>query len=151
MTDRPAFTQVNLVVGDVEASAAFYRLAGLDIDAGPGDWPAGTGGQHANALGDDSAHLDLDNAEFARLWGHPGLRAGAPVVGVSLPTREAVDETYARLVAAGHEGRLEPYDAFVGARYAIVGDPDGHDVGLMSPRDQERRFTPGPDGRPAPT
>jgi len=52
------------------------------------------------------------------------------------------------LVAAGHPARLEPYDAFFGARYAIVSDPDGHNIGLMSPIDADRRLTPNRDGRP---
>ena len=33
----------------------------------------------------------------------------------------------------------EPYDAFWGARYAIVEDPDGNAVGLMSPIDPDRQ------------
>ena len=32
-----------------------------------------------------------------------------------------------------------PFDAFWGARYAIVEDPDGNSVGLMSPVDPTRR------------
>jgi hypothetical protein len=34
------------------------------------------------------------------------------------------------------------YDAFWGARYAIVADPDGSDVGLMSPIDEQRQTWP---------
>ena len=77
-----------------------------------------------------------------------GLKPGEPVIGFSLPTRDAVDDTYQALVAAGHPARLEPYDAFFGARYAIVSDPDGHNIGLMSPIDADRRLTPNRDGRP---
>jgi uncharacterized glyoxalase superfamily protein PhnB len=64
------------------------------------------------------------------------------VIGFALPSREAVDERYAALVAAGHHGRQAPFDAFWGARYAIVADPDGNDVGLMSPIDESRRTWP---------
>jgi uncharacterized glyoxalase superfamily protein PhnB len=35
-----------------------------------------------------------------------------------------------------------PYDAFWGARYAIIEDPDGVAVGLMSPRSAEMRSPP---------
>ena len=42
-----------------------------------------------------------------------------------------------------------PFDAFWGARYAIVADPDGNDVGLMSPIDESRRTWP-PAESPAP-
>lgn len=54
------------------------------------------------------------------------------------------------LVAAGHRGRLEPYDAFFGARYAMVDDPDGHAIGLMSPIDAARKFTPAAADRQTP-
>lgn len=37
--------------------------------------------------------------------------------------------------------RIRP-DAFWGARYAIVQEPDGNDVGLMSPHDPAQTFTP---------
>jgi uncharacterized glyoxalase superfamily protein PhnB len=35
-----------------------------------------------------------------------------------------------------------PFDAFWGARYAIVEDPDGIAVGLMSPISANRRSPP---------
>ena len=57
-------------------------------------------------------------------------------------SRNAVDDRYADLVGAGYPGLQPPYDAFWGARYAIVQDPDGNDVGLMSPSDPERRSQP---------
>jgi hypothetical protein len=46
------------------------------------------------------------------------------------------------LVAAGYPGRLVPYDAFFGARYAMVDDPDGHSIGLTGPIDPDQEFTP---------
>ena len=96
--------------------------------------------------------LELDTAESARLW-HAGWRAdpasAGVVIGFSLPTREAVDERYAELVSAGYVGRQPPFDAFWGARYAIVADPDGNDVGLMSPMDESRRAWP-PEPSPDP-
>ncbi|MBO0776121.1 MAG: VOC family protein, partial [Actinobacteria bacterium] len=96
--------------------------------------------------------LELDTPESARLW-HAGWRAGpgsvSVVIGFALPTREAVDHRYAELTAAGYAGRQPPFDAFWGARYAIVADPDGHDIGLMSPIDESRRSWP-PAQSPAP-
>jgi len=62
----------------------------------------------------------------------------------TLPTREAIDQRYAELTTAGYRGRQPPFDAFWGARYAIVADPDGNDVGLMSPcRESRRTWPPG--------
>ena len=43
-----------------------------------------------------------------------------------------MDATYAGLVAAGFEGKKEPYDAFWGQRFADVVDPDGNVVHLFA-------------------
>jgi catechol 2,3-dioxygenase-like lactoylglutathione lyase family enzyme len=142
----PLLDQLNLVVRDMDASLAFYRRLGIEIRDGPGDWPPGSGARHANASMTNGMRLELDNPAMARIW-HGGFAersaATAPaVLGFSLPTREAVDRLYASLTAAGAPARQEPYDGFWGARYAIVQDPDGNDVGLMSPIDPERRYTP---------
>ena len=95
----------------------------------------------------NGVRLEFDNYEMVAIW-YPGwtARDGSPraVLGFSLASREAVDELYAELTLAGYVGRQAPHDAFWGARYAIVQDPDGNDVGLMSPKDPERRFTPVP-------
>jgi hypothetical protein len=45
-------------------------------------------------------------------------------------------------MAAGYVGQQPPYDAFWGARYAIVEDPDGNPGGRMSPLDPARRSAP---------
>ena len=71
------------------------------------------------------------------------------VIGFALRSREAVDEQYAELTSVGYQARQPPFDAFWGARYAIVADPDGNDVGLMSPVDESRRTWP-PEQSPAP-
>jgi uncharacterized glyoxalase superfamily protein PhnB len=71
------------------------------------------------------------------------------VIGFSFPTREAVDKCYAELIDAGYESRQPPFDAFWGARYAIVADPDGNEVGLMSSIDEQRKIWP-PIESPAP-
>ena len=61
---------------------------------------------------------------------------------MALASRDAVDTRYAELTGDGCVGRQPPYDAFWGARYAIVQDPDGRDVGLMSPIDPDRKYQP---------
>ena len=142
----PRFQQVNLVVRDMDAVLGFYRLLGLPIrGGGADDWPPGSGGRHAEVDGGDGPTVEFDNEAGVKLW-HGGWRVSGEgartVIGFSLPSREAVDELYASVTAAGYAGRQPPYDAFWGARYAVVGDPEGNDVGLMSPVDPERRYTP---------
>ena len=52
------------------------------------------------------------------------------------------------MTGAGYEGAQPPYDAFWGARYAVLVDPDGNHVGLMSPSEDARKYWP---PKPAPT
>ena len=58
-------------------------------------------------------------------------------MGLRVSSREDVDRLYAAVTGAGYASQQPPYDAFWGARYAIVEDPDGNAVGLMSPIDPE--------------
>ncbi len=139
--------QLNIVSGDPAASLAFYRRLGV---AFPEDrvWRTPTGIHHASTADADASAigLDLDSTAFAALWnagwkGRQDLR-GRIVVGFRLTSRDAVDQVHADLIAAGHGSLQAPYDAFWGARYAIVEDPDGIAVGLMSPASDEWRSAP---------
>ncbi len=67
---------------------------------------------------------------------------GRVVVGFHVPSRSGVDELYAKLTDAGYAGLQAPINAFWGSRYAIVEDPDGVAVGLMSPVSPEMRSPP---------
>jgi uncharacterized glyoxalase superfamily protein PhnB len=46
------------------------------------------------------------------------------------------------MTGAGYRGLREPHDAFWGARYAIIEDPDGIAVGLMSPVSPDKKSPP---------
>jgi uncharacterized glyoxalase superfamily protein PhnB len=132
----PVLNQLNLVVRDVDAAVTFYRRLGLPIDAEPG-------AEHV-AVRMPGIALEIDTANFVAQWdsGFGGATGGSTVIGFELPSREAVDTTYGDLVAAGYAGHQPPYDAFWGARYASVDDPDGNPVGLMSPIEERHRFWP---------
>ena len=138
--ERPVLDQVNLVVADTEAAAAFYALLGLRLEPMPPEWAP-----HHRNMTSGGADLDLDSPTFAAVW-NAGWRPGATgvVLGFRVATREAVDELYDELVAAGHRGQQPPYDAFWGSRFAVVEDPDGNAVGLLSPPDDEHRTAPPP-------
>ena len=87
--------------------------------------------------------LEFDSPALAKHY-NAGWHAAAgggtrSVIGFSVSSREAVDERYAQLIAAGYNGRQPPYDTFWGARYAVIEDPDGNHVGIMSPLDPARR------------
>lgn len=136
----PDLHMLNVIVGDMAATLDFYRRLGVAV---PG--PDQAHGGHLQLRMPGGFSLELDAAESTRLW-HAGWRADPGsanvVIGFALPTREAVDQRYAELTAAGYQSRQPPFDAFWGARYAIVADPDGNDVGLMSPSDESRRAWP---------
>ena len=61
-----------------------------------------------------------------------------------MDTRDEVDRLVASLTADGVPVQQAPYDAIWGARYAVVSDPDGNAVGIMSPVDDAYRSTPPP-------
>jgi catechol 2,3-dioxygenase-like lactoylglutathione lyase family enzyme len=138
--NAPDLHMLNLVVVDIEASIEFYRRLGV---VGT-DSPAVAGG-HVALRTPGGFSLELDTAESARLW-HAAFRRDPAsvgvVVGFALESRQAVDRRYAELTSAGYLGRQPPFDAFWGARYAIVADPDGNDVGLMSPIEEAWRSWP---------
>ncbi len=133
--------QVNLVVGDVRASRDFYVRLGLEFEQTDETWEA----HHVSAPAGDEApgiDLDLDSTSFAQVWDHGWPGGTGVVLGFKVGTRQEVDELVAELQSEGVPVQQDPYDAFWGARYAVVSDPDGNGVGIMSPVDPEMRTAP---------
>ena len=130
--------QVNLVVHDVPASRTFYSRLGLDFGS---ELDPVWGAHHVSVRhGDDGPPLDfdLDSDTFASRWNQGSGGPGA-VLGFKVGTRNEVDALVATLAADGVPVQQPPYDAFWGARYAVVSDPDGNGVGIMSPVDPALR------------
>lgn len=150
MSDKspPVFNQVNIVSGDAETSLRFYRRLGLEIPDSA-VWKTPSGPHHITAQrlpGAAEADLDIDSTVFARVWNsgwknQPHL-AGRVVIGFGVSSRDRVDALYAEMTAAGYRGLQSPYDALWGARYAMIEDPDGIAVGIMSPASAEHRSPP---------
>ena len=139
---RPVFDLVDIVTDDFEATVGFYETLGLEVDASGGGadeiW-------HADVHFPNGASLHIDNGALAAMYNAAWRRpdgSSTVVLGFSVATRDEVDHLYRKLVDAGYEGRQVPYDAFWGARYAILADPNGVDVGIMSPIDESRRAWP---------
>jgi catechol 2,3-dioxygenase-like lactoylglutathione lyase family enzyme len=128
MTAR--FSAVGLVVSDMGRSLAFYRLLGLDIPADADELP------HVDVPVPDGGRLMFDTTDTVRSfdagWEAP---TGSSRVGLAFAcdSPSDVDAVFGKLVAAGHEGHLEPWDAVWGQRYASVHDPDGNSVELFAP------------------
>lgn len=140
--DDPVLKQLDLVVTDMEKTLAFYRLLGLDIPADVTLQPWGLDDVEVTMA--NGFELAFDSFAMAEHYNAGARRpaAGSSVLGFSVPSREAVDALHDTVASAGHPVAQAPYDAFWGARYAIVVDPDGQHVGPMSPIDPARRRAP---------
>ena len=139
--DGPVFNQINLVVSDMAASTEFYERLGVAMASTFAPWDR----HHRSLTMDEGLDFDLDSSTFVTQWneGWPQGRTG-PVLGFQLASNEAVDATYNDLTSAGYVGQQRPWDGFMGARYAVVCDPDGNSVGLMGPIDPTRKTMPKP-------
>lgn len=136
--------QINIVANDLHATVAFYRMLGVDLQT---PIAAADGAPfHTSSKPAPGAVLEADSPRFARVWnqGWEGEErlAGRVVIGLRVADRAAVDRLAEEIVRAGYRALQPPFDAFWGARYAIVEDPDGIAVGIMSPADAEHRSPP---------
>lgn len=140
-TEKRAIIKVNVVARNFDETLRFYRMLGMEIDD-PLAQPPGVLHATANTNGVDFA---LDNEHLARLY-NAGWRTDTPksavLLTIALDTRDEVDVLYRQLIEAGYPGKQPPYDAFWGARYAVVCDPEGNDVGLESPTDRNMASFP---------
>jgi uncharacterized glyoxalase superfamily protein PhnB len=142
-----ALGQINIIVGDMRKSLAFYRLLGLSIAEIPlAEWAP----HHASGVTSNGVRVEFDSIAFAKQW-NPGLDeaklGSATIPFFHVPGREDVDRVHAAVTKAGCRSQKAPEDAFWGARYAIVEDPDGNAVGIMSPIDESMRRPPPPPPR----
>ena len=127
MTTR--FEVVGVVVADMARSLAFYRQLGFDLPASADTEP------HVEAGLPGGLRIAWDTVETIRSFDPswtPSSGGSRIALAFACDSPADVDATYARLVAAGFEGHLEPWDAFWGMRYAIVHDPDGNGVDLFA-------------------
>src|SRR5262245_54968978 len=118
---------IGIAVSDMARSLQFYRLLGLDIPEDPEDG-------HVEATMANGTRLMFGSEEVIRSFLPDWERTDGNQVSLAFECAgpSEVDEIYARVVAAGFEGEKEPWDAFWGQRYALLGDPDGVRVNLYA-------------------
>jgi catechol 2,3-dioxygenase-like lactoylglutathione lyase family enzyme len=130
MTIDAQLDMIGLVVADMAASLAFYRLLGLDIPVDADTAP------HVDFVLPGGLRLAWDTEDTIRSFA-PGWKAGEgnsrASLAFRLPDPAAVDAAYAELTEAGYHGEHPPWDAFWGQRYAMMHDPDGVGVDLFAP------------------
>src|SRR4051794_35184482 len=127
----PTLDAIGLVVADMHTTLTFYRDLGVPI-AGTMDTEA-----HAEAELPGGLRLMFDTHEVIRSF-DPGFvppprQNGTAGLAFRCSDPAEVDSTYARMIAAGHHGHREPWDAVWGQRYASLQDPDGTGVDLYAP------------------
>jgi len=136
----------DIIVGDMEAMAAFYNRLGVPIATPPAEWAP----HHRNSGSQEGWDVDLDSQQFAAIW-NKGWPGGPGVILVfRVDTRDEVDRIFGDLTAAGHAPQQPPYDAFWGSRFAVITDPDGNAVGVMSAPDEAYKTAPPPPPFDAP-
>jgi uncharacterized glyoxalase superfamily protein PhnB len=139
------FHQIDLVVRDMDASLAFYRALGVAIPD-TAVWRTATGIHHVDVVLPSGLTLHLDSPALAgvydRGWRAPTGSGTRVVLGFSVKERGEVDALHEKMTALGYESAHSPWDAFWGARYAVVVDPDGTHVGIMSESDPALRRAP---------
>ncbi len=142
---QPDLNQIDLVVRDMDATIAFYRALGVEIPEAA-IWRTATGAHHVDLTMPSGLIVHFDSAALAvvydRGWREPSGTGTRNVLSFRVSSREEVDRIHDHLTALGHQSSQPPYDAFWGSRYAIVEDPDGNHIGLMSEADPSRRTAP---------
>ena len=142
---QPDLNQIDFVVADMEASLAFYRALGVEIPE-TAIWRTASGAHHVDLAMPGGLIVHLDSEALAHVydrgWRAPSTRGTRLVLSFRVPSRAEVDRLHAKLTGLCHPSAQPPFDAFWGSRYAIVEDPDGNHVGLMSPRDPARGTPP---------
>jgi uncharacterized glyoxalase superfamily protein PhnB len=120
---------IGIAVSNMAESIRFYRLVGLDVPDTPDE-------AHVDAFLPSGVRLMLDSEEVIRSFLPDWQRSDGNQISIAIECSSPaeVDEIYARVVAAGFEGEKEPWDAFWGQRYALLGDPDGVRVNLYAAR-----------------
>ena len=137
---RARFGGIDVVTKDFMQSVEFYRAMGVDI---PEDkiWSDDNGPQHLDLkLVDDGKFgvgLDIDSESltlgYSPAWAESAAKGAAIMVSFRVDSREDVDALHDHMVSLGHASHLAPWDAFWGARFAIIVDPNGNHVSIMGP------------------
>jgi hypothetical protein len=138
----PRFGSVNVIVDDVAAAAQFLADLGVELEPTLPEWAV----HHRSFAADVSDFdADIDSPSFATWWG--GVPTdGVPrlVVNLRVDAREDVDRLHRRGLDAGAVELKPPFDAFWGARYAVMLAPGPLCLGVMSVPEPERRTSPPP-------
>ena len=129
MNAKVRMISMYLFVSGIDESLAFYELLGLDVEK--------VSESFARVLSDGEIALELGTSDLTTSYDpryDPPARTSKGTINFELGSAKAVDDKFKEFLDAGYSGHLEPIDALWQARFAIVVDPDGNQVGLHGPR-----------------
>lgn len=133
---RSRFGGIDVVAKDMAKSVEFYRQMGIDI---PEDkiWSDDNGPQHVDLKLEGDVGFDIDTESmtigYSPKWAEAAAAGQNVMLSFRVDSREDVDALHDHMVSLGAPSHLAPWDAFWGARFAIIVDPDGNHVSIMSP------------------
>ncbi len=117
---------VGIIATDLPKTVAFFELFGCErsFDADG----------HVEFTFSSGFRLMIDAVETIASFSTYEPATGGRNVGLAFgcASPAEVDDRYAAVVAAGHRGHVEPFDAPWGQRYASVLDPDDNPVDLYA-------------------
>lgn len=133
--DPKARIDVGVVIRDPNASLAFYRdTLGLDY---LGAQPMSKGTRHLLKWGDSHLKLVMPDA-LPEASNPPGGSGGASGIRYLTIVTRSVENVFERCVKAGYRVQTPLKKMASGNTIAIVEDPDGNWVELLSPPNDER-------------
>ena len=137
--------QINLVCSDLEATLTFYRLLGLDIPESS-VWRTESGPHHVEVKMPNGLELAFDSNSLAGVYNDGSAQrtntGSRNILSFRVASADRVDAVCKKMADLGHSVSQKPYNTFWGSRYAILEDPDGNQVGLMSAPDPSLRSAP---------
>ncbi len=123
--------EIDMVVNNMKASLAFYRLLGLDIPEGQDEEAMAeiitTNGYHLS-WSTVAMMVQQGGDKWAKLPARGRMR-----LGFQCDSPAEVDAVYERVIAAGYTSESAPWDAFWGQRFTQLVDPDGALVDIFAP------------------
>jgi predicted enzyme related to lactoylglutathione lyase len=120
----PRFSGFSITASDPSAAVAFYRELGFEVQEDKH-------GGGRSCIDAPNQHFDIDDLAAVPQW-NQGVRGPGVTVGFEVPEREDVDQLAGRLASLGYEVQQPPYDAPWGRRDAVIEDPAGTPVSIMS-------------------
>jgi len=123
-TNTSKLRGIYLQVKDIEQTVSFYKLLELDAEQ--------VSGFYGRAAWPDGKSLEFGTLELTTSYDTSAVQMNSlssNTIGIEFASDAKVDDIYAKVTEAGYDGHLAPCDPPWDARFAIVKDPDGNQIG----------------------